>query len=192
MHCKYCNSDNSQGAKFCRSCGKELEPEAVNTLDRYPEYNLAPSSVRKPQSYFAYRFYLWLASFFLIAGLYFGLGLTILGLSSSKKDPFLFGSLILFVSIFLAYIVVKMRKKAKRHDISKICDCFQQSATRRYIMILKDGKFGVYDKKNGAVTVPCSYQYLAWKSYPEYMAATQGVNTLYIDIHNNHLKIENS
>lgn len=48
MKCHKCNTDNLDGAKFCRNCGSEISGGSVfttNVMDRFPKYNFVPTNL---------------------------------------------------------------------------------------------------------------------------------------------------
>lgn len=43
--CPNCKTTNTEGAKFCRSCGAELFSQPTNVMDRFPEYFFVPTNL---------------------------------------------------------------------------------------------------------------------------------------------------
>lgn len=181
-----CKSENPAGAQFCHRCGRPLE---VITIDRWPEYNLKPTSICRLKGKTKYKrliiFYLFaiaILSTFIIA-----IYITCDGeLFYGKEDGL--NAFILFLEVFFIIMSIFHGCKAKNQDLKHVADYFQQT-DNKYVIIIKDGKFGVYNRKKRKVQIPCEYSYLSWKSEIGILSATATNGETYnIDINNNRLK----
>ena len=78
----------------------------------------------------------------------------------------------------------------KMAQLRKEADYIQsyKSSAEKFVFILKDDKFGVYDVKKFKVRIPPIYDELSWKEQKRLLYATQGGRRYVIDIYGNELK----
>lgn len=192
VRCKYCNADNINEARYCRKCGKiidkELEPakqpyfgdNIENNINLYPDYQFQPVSLVKIPVKSA--IHVWRFIFLLIA--IASLAMTSY-LSGNKGDQrwfiaLFFASALIFI-LLLICIRRKPLKRAKADYIQK-----KGSPVR---LIVKDGKFGIYNVKNHKIVVEPQYDILRVKDGAKYIyTALKDGKQFEIDVHGNILK----
>ena len=180
MLCNNCKTENTSGVKFCHSCGKPLE---CSMIDRYPELKLKPTSVYKlphrPLTVTTIILYI------LVCGVGF-LGLiTVWELIGHNRVTLVFG---LFCSLVMALLPVVGFDIFKRQNLKAVADYFE-TTNNKYVFIIKDGKFGLYNRNKRKVQIPCAYTCLQWKPNLKILVATTPEGeTFDIDIYNNKLK----
>lgn len=174
MKCEHCNTENREGAKFCRNCGKELVFNEISIREKYPEYSLEPTSVYKIK-----RSSDTVAIFFVVL-----LGMTIMSIIDNNDLGFGFTILLAIPTAYLFYLIIT----SLDINLSSRFDYVEASDNKMYRFVIKDSKFGVFNIKSGKLQISCEYDYLKWKSQDKILTATIGRDVFDIDTHGNRLK----
>lgn len=182
MTCNNCKTENETGMKFCHCCGKPLE---LSTIDRYPQLKLKPTSSyrlkKRPLSIFLMIIYTLVTTVMSAIGVVFCIK-SLMGESDTFND------ILPFFIIPAILLIILGRRWFRSHNLNKIADYFQ-TTNKKYVFIIKNGKFGVYNRNKHKIQIPCEYTYLQWKPNVEILiATTPNGETFYIDIYNNKLK----
>lgn len=188
MKCRKCGAENPDDARYCRACGEALA--GGNAMERLADYHFVPVSIAQlrgvPKARLAWRLlfpFLLVVTFFFVNALIwmalahiFGWGAGLLCLVLIvKKGGLLDRS---FPNRFKA---AQLRKEADYIQSYK-------SSAEKFVFILKDDKFGVYDVEKFKVQIPPIYDELSWKEQKRLLYAAQGGRRYVIDIYGNELK----
>lgn len=174
MKCEHCNTENREGAKFCRNCGEELVPNEISIREKYPEYSFEPTTVYKIKRSSDRVFF-----FFVVL-----LGMTIMSIIDNNDLGFGFTILLAIPTAFLFYLIIT----SLDINLSSRFDYVEASDNKMYRFVIKDSKFGVFNIKSGKLQIPCDYDYLKWKVKDKILMATMNGNHFEIDINGNKLK----
>ena len=176
MICNNCKAENSEDTKFCRNCGKPLE---LSTIDRYPQLKLKPTSVYKLEPFPAMHYGVLFMSLLLFL-------MSLVAYVDDKAGDAPWELPTISFIIFIIYFLI-FRKQILPQKIHDVADYFQ-STQNKYVFIIKDGKFGVYNRLKHIVQIPCQYTFLQWKiNFKVLTATTPDGKTFDIDIKNNKL-----
>ena len=195
MKCPNCNTENRDGAKFCRNCGKELVRNELSIREKYPEYSFEPTSITKVKGSPFWWILIVVLFFFLLIGIYVSFNALILdGLfhvwMEPESDEILAGIFATVLSAIDFYILKNVFKKIKGDDISSQYDYIECSndASHHYRFVIKDSKFGLLNVKTKKEQIPCDFDYLKWKIKDKILMATMNGSQYEIDINGNKLK----
>lgn len=182
MRCNHCKTENVPGMKFCHSCGKPLE---CNTIDRYPELKLKPASSyrlkKRPLTIVLLVIYVLVTTAMSAIGVVFCI-------KSLMGEGNTFNIILPLLILPAILLIIFGRRWFLSHNLHKIADYFQ-TTNKKYVIIIKNGKFGVYNRNKRKVQIPCDYAYLKWKSDIGILSATTVDGETYdIDINNRRLK----
>lgn len=109
----------------------------------------------------------------------------------SWETDYVIGSIGAFIGLVVCFLLVRLCfKESRTTDISNIANYIEtKSKGTKYLMIVKDNRFGLYNVKKRKVQIPCKYNYLSWKSRDNTLVATLDTNSkVTIDILGNLLK----
>lgn len=188
MKCS-CGTINEDSAIFCRSCGKHLK--SINAMEKFPELNLMPTSLTSPLGLKKHIFLMCFFRFFgllsliptIIAFLY-----RILEYDSHRECEVIM--LILGSFTIVSFILsVYLKNKTTFNNIPEVADYIQTSGNvRRYPIIVKNNKIGVYDISAKNIIIPCEYERLEWDILGKVLNVYhKEKGQMKIDIHNNEL-----
>lgn len=189
MKCPNCNTENRDGAKFCRNCGKELVSNEQSIREKYPEYSFELTTVTKMKTNSSWTV-LVVIIFILFA---FSIILTV---NAFAQDLVVFATDIkvawLFLTLAMVFLIllIKVYGKVKKIDLSSQFDYFEngKQCSSTYKFVIKDSKFGLFCVRTRSLQIPCDYDYLKWKVKDKILMATMNGNHFEIDINGNKLK----
>ena len=187
MKCIYCNSNNIEGARFCRNCGKELSEG--NVMDTFPSYDFVPASVLKWPVSLIWKLLFYLSMLLIIISILFELNM----IEPYQWRPehylpwMLLWGIILCISVF---ILAYSYKKITVPNYTQLADYIQRISTNspRYLFFCKNGKMGFLDIKRCQVQIPAIYDVLEWKTSQSIIVAQKDNQTSYIDIYGKELE----
>ena len=187
MICKKCKTDNLDNATYCRECGAQLKELTV--AEKYPDYNFVPTSVKlagkSPKGGKVAVFAL-LASIFLCGFLFF----LIISISEfrSYPDSSVIGGIVSVIALVLGVFCFK---KARYYDKFTYTSLFEwiedQPKKNPYAVVVKSGKFGVFNLNTNKFQIPCEYDYISWQSIKGVLTVTKDSEVYDIDIFGNKL-----
>lgn len=188
MNCRKCNADNEIGAKYCRKCGTSLSPENISIMDKFPDFGLQPTTMFNVKRTWSLVFY--------IAVFLLSIPILILFLFSLFWQEWVdwrsstINNLICLVAacgfaIVLVAVILSF-KSTKIDDDADYVEC--PHIYRKYKIIVKDSKFGVYNAHKKEVQIPCKFDFLKWRDYGHILTVTEGPDTYDIDIVDNKLR----
>lgn len=181
MKCKNCNTDNNENVRYCRNCGTFLYDEQ-SIIDKYPEFNFAPTSVFKPKGN-----PLWLPSILLC------LSAICCGIYLITTRRFTFnpsrGEFYTFLAIFiLPLAAIFLNKWVNQFNATKFADYIEtQPKTKKYSIIVKNKKFGLLNTYEKRIQIPCQYDFLSWSTPGMVLNAVKNESHLKCDIYGNKL-----
>lgn len=173
-----CKQPNADNAVFCSECGWELKSKPkTNILELYPNLNLTPTNFynwRKPRGEIIIRILILL----LFVLLLFSIG-------DLRFVP-------LFLFVFIIYFVFYVKKNFPKTELRAIADYVQKyhysgfflpRTAKRYVIFVKNGKFGVLEYVHYEVTLPAQYDYLEWHTKNKYLKVTANGDTFIMDVY---------
>lgn len=185
MKCSDCNTINEDNARFCRNCGQTLS--IYNTvMDKYPEYKFKPTSVYKLKRRPGWMILSIFLSLIWLLVLINGFTCIVLYLKGDDFVGVVVGTILLIVCGLLIFVVRKCFDLGK-NDISSIADYVSTERAGEYLIIVKDGKFGLLSNRTRKVQIPCIYNYLKWDIPDKILIARKASSKIKIDIYNNTL-----
>lgn len=187
MICKKCKTDNLDNATYCRECGAQLKELTV--AEKYPDYNFVPTSVKlagkSPKGGKVAGFAL-LALIFLCGFLFF----LIISISEFRRypDSSVIGGIVSVIALVLGVFCFK---KARYYDKFTYTSLFEwiedQPKKNPYAVVVKSGKFGVFNLNTNKFQIPCEYDYISWQSIKGVLTVTKDSEVYDIDIFGNKL-----
>lgn len=189
MKCS-CGTLNEDSATFCRSCGKHLN--AINVMDKFPEFNLMPTSLTSPQGLKKHIFFMWLFRIFGLLSFIAILGAFLERIIGINHTPNELDRMMIICGILTAVSFILsayFKNKTTFNNIPEVADYIQTSGNvRRYPIIVKNNKIGVYDLSAKSIIIPCEYERLGWDILGKVLNVYhKEKGQMKIDIHNNEL-----
>lgn len=189
MKCKNCGAENTGNVKYCYACGEQLATGGT-VMERFPQYHFMPTSL---VDFKGQRInYLWIFLSILVI-----LTLLILVIVYFVNDDWREENTIF---LFIAYWVVLgllfrpkyfrfLSRRAKKHPLpTEFCDYVQNADKKvRYVFVVKNDKWGVYDKKRRSLQIPMEYDKLEWTSTVGVLLATKNDDKYRITINDEKL-----
>lgn len=115
-----------------------------------------------------------------------------------RKVDIMYGILLVFFLLFLQYLFCGYIPLSKKNvELKVIADyvqkysywgIFRKRKTPKFILFIKDNKFGILDVAHYKVYLPAQYDYLEWREKKKYLNATLNGRKFIIDINGNELK----
>lgn len=184
MKCNTCGVENDLDSLYCRHCGNIIKKQSV--LEKYPEYHFLPSSLYKIKGELKYKFARIISIIAAIIGTIVCLHLCLDPYYHYWDENTIIGVLLIPVVISLIYFGFHYSNLSRNYDISNIVDYFEKTNIN-YAFIIKNEKFGVFDKRTGTVCIPIEYSSLSWKVQGKILNALCYGREFLIDINNNKL-----
>ncbi len=186
MICRNCNTANGDNTYFCRNCGSSLN-------DMTPAYDMMPTSVH---SLSGNRKLWWAIIPLCLPVVAATICFIVLLLQIFEVDGMYIDTDLLFTTInliplgiVLFYYISQLYKKTKSIDLSNLAEYVERRPTnKKYPIVRKNSRYGVYNKKTRAIQIPCSYTSIQWKEKGLILTVSTGSETYDIDIKNNRLK----
>lgn len=158
IKCPKCQLDNMPNTKFCHHCGYDFSKLSI--MDRFPEYNFRPTTVKK---------------------LPMKIWLPILGVLMIFPTVYL-------SPLGIWALVYYFRYAKARNNFHHIADyLISDPICKRYYIVVKDSMFGLWDNKKVKMTIPCEYSYLSLEGNDIYLAEKDG-EYFKVDKFNNRMK----
>lgn len=185
MICKKCKTDNLDNVTYCRECGAQLKELTV--AEKYPDYNFVPSSVKlagkSPKGD--------KVAGFSVLAVWLFLGGLVCVFSWNMDFP---GDLPLFLTLLspiLFLLGVLCFKKARYYDKFTYTSLFEwiedQPKKNPYAVVVKSGKFGVFNLNTNKFQIPCEYDCISWQSIKGVLTVTKDSEVYDLDIFGNKL-----
>lgn len=195
MICNICGSDNLSNSKYCRKCGEELGIYEKNIIEMYPHHEFKPASLESLKG----KSYMWFIIIPLIILSIYCFALTFLCIAWSISDfnresELWVVDLLGFIGalcgvVICVWLIRLFYKKSKQIKMSKFADYVSAASPfSKYVIIVKDGRFGLYSKESRKIQIPCEYEYLEWDKRDTILKAKKSSSLIKIDIHNNELR----
>lgn len=115
-----------------------------------------------------------------------------------RKVDIMYGILLVFFLLFLQYLFCGYIPLSKKNvELKVVADyvqkysywgIFRKRKTPKFILFIKDNKFGILDVAHYKVYLPAQYDYLEWREKKKYLNATLNGRKFIIDINGNELK----
>ena len=115
-----------------------------------------------------------------------------------RKKSIMFGIQHVLILLFLQYLFCGYIPLSKKNvELKVIADyvqkysywgIFRKRKTPKFILFIKDNKFGILDVAHYKVYLPAQYDYLEWREKKKYLNATLNGRKFIIDINGNELK----
>lgn len=115
-----------------------------------------------------------------------------------RKVDIMFGILLVFFLLLLQYLFCGYIPLSKKNvELKVVADyvqkysywgIFRKRKTPKFILFIKDNKFGILDVAHYKVYLPAQYDYLEWREKKKYLNATLNDRKFIIDINGNELK----
>ena len=115
-----------------------------------------------------------------------------------RKVDIMYGILLVFFLLFLQYLFCGYIPLSKKNvELKVVADyvqkysywgIFRKRKSPKFILFIKDNKFGILDVAHYKVYLPAQYDYLEWREKKKYLNATLNGRKFIIDINGNELK----
>ena len=190
MKCPNCNTENRDGAKFCRNCGKQLVSNEQSIREKYPEYSFEPVSIMTNNGSKRH----WICFlFFCVFSIVSMIGLIWIILKSVFDACYIGEVIGMSILVVLTVISILYSRifyhKARNIELLEKYDYIENNETSSpYKFVVNNSKLGLVNLRTKKSQIPCEYDYLKWKSQDKILTATIGRDVFDIDIHGNRLK----